>query len=108
MALFKLDIIKLRGIQAFLLPAAMFVFLVALYVVNHNSRNLFNLHSALSMYEFNIWPGRADQVLRKKTNSFSPSVCGNTKMKYILRLQVFLKMGPIITYAALNAPSVLE
>ena len=34
MALFKLDIIKLRGIQAFLLPAAMFVFLVALYVVN--------------------------------------------------------------------------
>ena len=66
MALFKLDIIKLRGIQAFLLPAAMFVFLVALYVVNHNSRNLFNLHSALSMYEFNIWPGRADQVLRKK------------------------------------------
>ena len=34
MALFKLDIIKLRGIQAFLLPAAMFVFLVALYVVS--------------------------------------------------------------------------
>ena len=51
----------------FIACAAMFVFLVALYVVNHNSRNLFNLHSALSMYEFNIWPGRADQVLRKKT-----------------------------------------